>query len=369
MSDKHKQPILDSLHLRGVLDALKRKTVPKHKTSILYYMGGLALMFFTVQVLTGILLLFYYEPSAATANKSIQHIMYEVPFGSLIRSIHSWSANALVLFVFIHMFSVMLMKSYRFPHRVMWLTGFVLLLLVLGFGFTGYLLPWDETAYFATKIGAEVPLELPVIGTFIADIIKGANDVNGATLTRMFAVHVGVLPVISVLLVVAHIGMIMLFGSSSPPNAVIKGQEKYFPDFLLKELMIWLVGFGILIAIAVLYPWGVGKAFDLANPTEPPAGVHPEWYFMFLFQTLRLFPEWMVIVGFGVVAVFWAFIPWLDRRAHHNQKSPIFTWIGVAAIVYIVSLTTWAYISVGEEEAEGSKPAVEHQQPDSTHAK
>jgi len=348
--------LINSLHLRYTMDAVKNKVVPHHRSSIWYYFGGLALMFFTLQVVTGIMLLFYYTPTAELANKSIHLIMTQVPFGWLIRSVHAWSANALMAVVLIHMFSAFLMKSYRAPRTIMWLTGIVLLVLMIGFGFTGYLLPWDQTSYFATKIGAEVPRALPWIGDIISSLIKGAKDVNGSTLTRMFALHVGVLPAISILLVVTHVTLILLLGSGVPPGTSVKSEEKYFPNYLMKETMIWLAGFGILIAIAVLYPWDLGKAYDLANPVEPPAGVHPEWYFMFLYQTLKVIPEWLAITCFGVLLVFWTFVPYLDRKAHRGEKSPLFTYIGIAAIFYICIMTTWAYIAVSDESA--GAPAV-----------
>ena len=355
--------LIDSLHLRHTAGAVQAKVVPHHRSSIWYYFGGFALMFFTIQVVTGVMLLFYYEPTAELAHKSIERIMMQVPFGWLIRSIHSWSANALMAMIFIHMFSAFLMKSYRTPRYVMWLTGIILLLLVMGFGFTGYLLPWDQTAYFATKIGTEVPRSLPIIGDLITSLLKGAKDVNGTTLIRMFALHVGVLPAISILLVVLHVVLILLLGSGVPPGAKVTGETKYFPDYLLKEIIIWLIGFGLLIAVAVLYPWELGKAYDLANPTEPPAGVHPEWYFMFLFQTLKLVPEWFAIIAFGVLLVFWTLVPFLDRRAHRGEKSPIFTWLGIAAIVYLCVMTTWAYVAIGDERdaaaQEQVKPAVQ----------
>ena len=355
MNEQEKTSLVDALHLRQTFEAVKAKTVPHHKASIWYYAGGLSLFFFVIQVVTGILLLFYYEPTTETAYKSVQKIITQVPFGWLIRSLHSWSANALVLMVFIHMFSALLMKAYRAPRRILWVSGVLLLLLILGFGFTGYLLPWDETAYFATKIGTEVPKALPLIGETISSLIKGANDVSGATLTRMFALHIGVLPALSLMLVIVHVGMIMLFGSSTPPEMKVTGETKYFPDYLIKEMMVWLIGFAILISIAVLYPWGIGKAYDLANPTEPPSGIHPEWYFMFLFQTLKVIPEWVVIVGFGIVAIFWISIPWLDKRADQNKKSPIFSIIGIIAIIYMSAMTTWAYISVSQEQTEPAK--------------
>lgn len=344
-----KSYLLEALHLQHTAEAVTAKVVPHHRSSVWYYFGGLALMFFTIQFVTGIMLLFYYEPTAELAHKSIERIMMQVPFGWLIRSVHSWSANALMAMIFIHMFSAFLMKSYRTPRYVMWLTGIILLLLMMGFGFTGYLLPWDQTAYFATKIGTEVPKTLPGIGDLITSLLKGAKDVNGTTLTRMFALHVGVLPAISILLVVVHITLILLLGSGVPPGAKVTGATKYFPDYLLKEIMLWLIGFGLLIAIAVLYPWELGKAYDLANPTEPPAGIHPEWYFMFLFQTLKVIPEWVAIIAFSLILLFWTFVPFLDRKAHRGEKSPVFTYIGITAILYLCIMTTWAYIAVGDE--------------------
>jgi cytochrome b6 len=362
----NKLSIIDELHLREAVEALKRKTVPEHRSSVWYYMGGLAILFFIVQVVTGILLLFYYQPTAEAAHKSVLRIVNDVPFGWLIRSLHSWSANALVLVVFVHMFSAMIMKAYRAQRRILWVTGMVLLALILGFGFTGYLLPWDETAYFATKIGTEVPRAVPFVGDLISDLIKGANDVNGATLTRSFAIHVGVLPVLSILFLIIHVGTMLFMGSSVPVGAKVKGEMGYFPDYLIKEMMVWLAGFAMLVAIAVIYPWGLGKAYDLANPTDPPNGVHPEWYFMFLFQTLKFVPEWAVVVGFAIVALLWTFIPWLDRRASQERRSPVFTWIGIVAIVYMTVMTVWAYSSVSDEHAEGAKPTVVR---DSIHAK
>ena len=349
MSIGWKSHLIEALHLPHTVAAIKAKAVPHHRSSIWYYFGGLALMFFTIQVVTGVMLLFYYEPTSDLAHKSIERIMTQVPFGWLVRSIHSWSANALMAMIFIHMFSAFLMKSYRAPRYVMWLTGIILLLLMMGFGFTGYLLPWDQTAYFATKIGTEVPKALPFIGGLITSLLTGAKDVNSTTLTRMFALHVGVLPAISILLVVVHIVLILLLGSGIPPGAKVTGETKYFPDYLLKEVMVWLIGFGLLIAIAVLYPWELGKAYDLANPTEPTAGVHPEWYFMSLFQTLKVIPEWFAIIVFGLLLVFWTFVPFLDRKAHRAEKSPLFTYFGIVAILYLCVMTTWAYIAVGNE--------------------
>ncbi|MEO6939425.1 MAG: cytochrome bc complex cytochrome b subunit [Candidatus Kapaibacterium sp.] len=346
----YSQRLLQLLHMSEAERALKRKVVPIHKHSAWYYAGGLTLVFFAVQLITGILLLFYYQPSAEGAHKSVEMIMKEVPFGWLIRSVHAWSANALVLSMFIHMFSTFLMKSYRTPREILWITGILLFLIMLGFGFTGYLLPWDQTAYFATKVGTEVPKALPFVGDFMASLVRGSKEVTGSTLTRLFALHVGLLPLLAIILVGAHTMMTALFGSSVPVGTRVKKEVKFIPNYVLGEAVVWLVGFGVLLTVAILYPWQLGTAYDLSNPVEPPAGIHPEWYFMFLFQTLRYVPEWVAVVGFTLVLIFWTFVPWLDKRSKHHKKSPLFTWIGIVAIAYIVGLTVLAYMSVAEEQ-------------------
>jgi cytochrome b6 len=343
--------IIDTLHLREPYDALMAKVVPKHRSSMFYYMGGLALLFFIIQVITGVLLLFYYQPTPEAAHQSVELIVKKVPFGDVIRSVHSWSANALIAVVFIHMFSTFFMKSYRSPREIMWLTGIVLLLLMLGFGFTGYLLPWDDTAYFATRIGTEIPKAVPIFGDIVSGLLRGSKNVTGATLTRLFGLHVGVLPMLAIVFVGVHVTLTALFSSSVPPGVQPKKATRFISDYLWGEAIVWLIGLGVLLIVAVVYPWGLGPAYDLTKPTEPPAGVHPEWYFMFLFQTLKYIPEWVAVLFYTIVLLFWAAVPWLDRRAKRGERSPLFTAIGALAIAGMIALTALAYFSVAEEKA------------------
>ena len=147
----------ERLHLSSLIQFLSRKSVPRHKHSFWYIFGGLALFFFLVQLITGVLLLLYYSPTPETANESVRFIESQVPYGWFVRSLHAWSANLMVATVLVHLFSTYFMRAYRRPRELMWVSGLTLLLVVLGFGFTGYLLPWDTTAYFATQIGTEIP--------------------------------------------------------------------------------------------------------------------------------------------------------------------------------------------------------------------
>src|SRR5512146_1547449 len=135
---------------------LKKKTVPQHRLSYWYFLGGITLFLFFVQIATGILLLLYYRPSSNEAFESVQYIMTQVQFGWLIRSIHSWSANLMIFTAFAHMFSVLFLKAYRKPRELTWISGVILLVLAMGFGFSGYLLPWNTLAFFATKVGTDI---------------------------------------------------------------------------------------------------------------------------------------------------------------------------------------------------------------------
>ena len=168
--------------------------MPVHTQKIWYYLGGMTLFLFGVQVFTGILLLLYYRPSAAEAYESVQFIVTQVQFGWLIRNVHSWSANLLIGLAFAHFFSVFFLKSYRKPRELTWVSGILLLFLMLGFGFSGYLLPWNELSFFATKVGTGIAGAVPVVGRFTLRLLRGGDDVTGATLSRFYGLHVAVLP-------------------------------------------------------------------------------------------------------------------------------------------------------------------------------
>ena len=184
----------ERVHLETLMNYMGKKYVPVHRNSVWYYFGGISLFLFIIQVVTGILLLLYYKGSEELAFESIQYIMSKVQFGWLVRSVHSWTANLFVLALFIHMFSVYFEKSYRKPREITWLTGMVMFFLALGFGFSGYLLPWNELAFFATKVGTDIAGVIPIVGKPIMLFMRGGEDVTGATLTRLFGFHVAVFP-------------------------------------------------------------------------------------------------------------------------------------------------------------------------------
>ena len=171
----------ERLSISSLTKLADKKEVPLHRHSIWYYFGGMTLFLFVVQVTTGILLLLYYRPSAENAFESVQFIITEVKFGWLIRSIHSWSANLMIATLFIHMFSVFFLRAYHKPREITWVSGAVLLFIVICFGFSGYVLPWNKLAFFATKVGTEIAGVVPIVGHPVLRFLRGGDDVTGAT--------------------------------------------------------------------------------------------------------------------------------------------------------------------------------------------
>ncbi|MBZ5569216.1 MAG: cytochrome bc complex cytochrome b subunit [Acidobacteriia bacterium] len=337
---------------------LRKKTVPMHRLSYWYFLGGITLFLFVIQVCTGILLLLYYRPSANEAFESVQYITTQVQFGWLVRSIHSWSANLMILTAFAHMFSVLFLKAYRKPRELTWITGALLLFLAMGFGFSGYLLPWNTLAFFATKVGTEVAGQVPIVGKWIVIFLRGGEDVTGATLTRFFGFHVAVLPGITTLLLAVHILLVQRFGISVPPSVeeqwkrdpAAAREMKFFPNFALREAFAWYIALGVLGALAALSPWGLGVKADPFAPA--PAGIKPEWYFLFMFQTLKLIPAkiWFVdgdllgVLGFGLAGAVWVLLPFVEGLKWRLGRMFV-TGLGVFALAYIVSMTIYGYMA------------------------
>jgi cytochrome b6 len=342
----------ERLDLSDVRDFVAHKVVPVHRQKVWYYLGGVTLFLLCVQVFTGILLLLYYRPSAAEAYESVQFIVTQVQFGWLIRNVHSWSANLLVLLAFGHFFSVFLQKSYRKPRELTWVTGILLLFLMLGFGFSGYLLPWNELAFFATKVGTGIAGSVPFIGKFLLRLLRGGDDVTGATLSRFYGLHVAILPAATTALVGVHLLLVQRQGMSVPLSVerrVAAGEPlktmRFFPNYVLRDVMAWYVVLALLAALAAFYPWELGRKADPFAAV--PAGIRPEWYFLAMFHTLKLIPshvlwfegEHVGVVAFGVAAVFLVLVPFLDRRSSRRERSPVFTIVALLGLVYLVTFT------------------------------
>ena len=342
----------ERLDLSGVRHFIAEKGVPVHTQKIWYYLGGMTLFLFGVQIFTGILLLLYYRPSTSEAFESVQFIVTQVQFGWLIRNIHSWSANLLVALAFAHFFSVFFLKSYRKPRELTWVTGILLLFLMLGFGFSGYLLPWNELSFFATKVGTGIAGAVPVVGHFTLRLLRGGDDVTGVTLSRFYGLHVAVLPALTTALVAVHLLFVQRQGMSVPIKIEkrVKAGERlpqmpFFPNYVLRDVLAWYVVIAVLVVLAAFYPWELGKKADPFAVV--PAGIRPEWYFLATFHTLKLLPSHILgfegervgVVGFGLVAIVLVMVPFLDRRASRGEPSPLFTVLAALGLLYLVSFT------------------------------
>lgn len=338
--------INERLHLDSAVRFFRNKTVPNHKHTFWYLFGGLTLFFFLVQLITGGLLLLYYQPTPESAHESVKRLIEEMTYGRFIRSLHIWSSHAMVVVISIHMFSVFFLKAYRKPREAMWITGFALFLLTLGFAFTGYLLPWDTTAFFATQVGIEIVRSMPIIGESLVLLLLGGSDVGANTLTRSFALHVYVLPMLTLALVAVHLLLNQIHGSSRPIGVVESGPPiPFYPDYVRRDWMAWLIGASFLVVAASGFPWGLGTKADPLQPA--PADVRPEWYFLFLYETLRLLParlwfvsaELVVNLAFAVIGLIWWLVPLLDKKASLEIYSLGFTTLGLVLLVYVVIMT------------------------------
>ena len=350
---KLKQFLYSRLPLEEAEHALKKKRVPVHRFSPFYYLGGICLYLLMLQVITGIMLLLYYRPTEEQAFESVQFIMTKVSFGWLVRSIHSWSSNLLIGALFVHLFSTFLLKAYRPPRELTWMTGMLLFMTCLGLGFTGYLLPWNELAYSATKVGTEMLAAIPLIGQTLKEFLRGGANVTGITLTRFFAFHIWVLPLVLGMVVGVHLLLVQKHGMSRPLTESSKPaiSMPFMPHFLLHDLNVWLLVLALLITLSFYFPAHLGNPADSLAPT--PVGIRPEWYFLFMFQLLKLLPahilgiegEQIGILGFGLIGLLMFLVPFLDKKSAAGRKSKEFTIIGWAMIVAIIGLTLWGVLA------------------------
>lgn len=216
MAEKVLSWVDERLGLTGIYNLIFDRKVPK--VNWWFTLGSATLFLFFLQIVTGVFLTVYYVPSPDHAYDSIQYIMNGVTFGWLIRGIHHWGASLMVVFVFAHMLRTFFMAAYKFPREITWFTGVFLLLSTVGMGFTGYLLPWNQRAYWATTVGTEIAGTMPLVGGFIERVLRGGNDLSAVTLARFFAVHIWFFPAIIAVLLAIHLYLVIRIGISAPPK-------------------------------------------------------------------------------------------------------------------------------------------------------
>jgi ubiquinol-cytochrome c reductase cytochrome b subunit len=315
--------LLEFLESRAGLASLWRafadEAVPVRR-AWLFTLGSAALAALLVQFASGFALALAYAPTPDHAWESVKAIQTRLPAGALVRGLHHWGASAMVLFVALHMARTFVFGAYRRPRELNWLVGLALLLLVLGFGFTGYLLPWDQKAYWATVVGTKVPAALPIVGAAASRLMAGGPAVGAATLTRFYALHVVLLPLLTFACVGVHLLLMRKHGHAGPTDTP-DPREPFFPYQAARD---GAVGLALVLALFWLAARHPAPLERLADPTDTSYVPRPEWYFLPLFQLLKFFKGPLEPIGTAVLPgasmLLLALVPWLDRGASRRPR-------------------------------------------------
>ncbi len=363
------------LKLQPVKETLLDEPIPGG-ASWIYVFGSATLFLFLLQAITGIFLAVYYAPTPDHAYDSIRYIETQVLFGPFVRGLHHWGASAMVVAIGLHMLQVFLYGAYKPPRELMWMVGVLLLLLTMGFAFTGYLLPWDQNAYWATQVGINMVGSVPVVGTFLVKVMRGGDTLGALTLSRFFAVHVLFLPATIMALVAMHLFILRRVGPAgpwsggcerrckpgdasmrqgrladlvaadssekhSPSERRVHSSEPFYPRQVFMDAVVMLGVFVVVVALALFVPFPLT---DKANPSDHSFIPVPEWYFLFYYQFLKymegpfLGPIATWVIPGAFIALLLA-LPFLDP--HHERapaSRPLVIGVGVAFLVGVFVL-------------------------------
>jgi len=333
--------------------------VPSSSASWFYVFGSATLFAFIIQVVTGVTLAFMYVPSAGEAYQSLQYITDQTTFGRVVRGMHNWGASAMILLVGIHMIRVYLTAAYKFPREMHWITGVVLLALTVGMGFTGQVVRWDQTAVWSTIVAAEQGGRIPFIGRWVADFLIGGQTIGGATLSRMFAYHVFLIPALLFIFIGFHLYLVYKNGISEMPKAgdpvdpktyrqeyeekIKKSGVPFWPDAAWRDMVFSFCVITIILLIAIIIgPPALNAPPDPSNIDALPV---PDWYFVFYFAFLALSPpeieSYLMIGGPLIIGLLLFFLPFISN---HGERSPLRRpWAIAIVVLFIGSLSgLWA---------------------------
>jgi len=315
-------------------------------------LGSVALFFFLCQAFTGVMLSFNYAPTPGDAHNSLRYIMTELTGGRLIRGLHHWGASMMIIVVALHMVQVLLWGAYRKPREATWLVGLVLLQLVLAFGLTGYLLPWDNRAYWGTVVTTQIASKAPVLGQYMLRLMGAENGVGVVTFARFYALHVMLLPLVTVGIIGIHVFLVRKHGVA-PSAGDTAPKKKFYPGQVFKDTIAIFAAFVILFTLAVTVQAPLGR---LADPTDLSYIPRPEWYFLFLFETLKFFEGPLEIIGSmvlpGLALTALALLPFVDRGELRKvtRRTTAIAAVALGAIGW-TSLTVAAIVTTPKEAA------------------
>jgi ubiquinol-cytochrome c reductase cytochrome b subunit len=298
--------------------------------------GSVALFLFSIQALTGILLALNYAPTPGDAYRSILYLVQNITGGRMIRGLHHWGASLMIITTCLHMAQVFIYSAYKKPREATWIIGVCLLLLTLAFGLTGYLLPWDNRAYWGTMVTTKIMLSIPLAGSFLARLFGFSDGIGVLTFSRFYAAHTMLLPAVMVFLVVVHVGLVRRHGVA-PGTTPLGSSQKFYPKQAWRDVIAVFVAFIILFAAAALLEVPLER---LADPTDKSYTPRPEWYFLFLFQLLKVLPGPLEFVGTVILPslailllVSAPFFP-VSRFAIWNRRS-------AASVIVLLVFAAW----------------------------
>jgi len=324
-----------------VLRHISAEPVSGHLKRWWWCLGGTPLYLFILQLLTGIILTFYYVPEPDHAYQSVATITNEIPFGWYLRSFHKWAANLMIVAVVLHMMRVYFTGAYRNPREVNWVVGCCLLGITLVFGFTGYSLIWEQLSFWGITVAGKILEATPFIGDMLANFMRGGTEVGANTLTRFFVFHIGVLPTLMISLIIVHVYLIRTLGVSKLDGGRPEDQKTFpfFPDHFLTELTLGAFLMFLVTCLALIFPVSMGEQ---ANPLVTPDHIKPEWYFFWAFRWLKLMSDTSAVVTQGIFIAFvctWPFIDNVIRRRWKDSEIAVF--VGGFVVIYLLVLTIW----------------------------
>ena len=316
------------------------------------YVFGSGLVFiFLSQIITGVFLALYYVPSADHAHTTVEYIIKEVSAGSFLRTLHAYGSSAMVLLLLLHITQTFLYGSYKGRREILWLSGCVLFVLVLGMAFTGYLLPWDQKAYFATAVGTNIASEVPLVGGIMKRMLRGGTEMGTLTISRFFVAHVFLIPGLIFAFVAAHIYLFRKAGAAGPiqedPIRPRMQPQPFYPRQVLYDLAF---STALIVALALLAHY---LPFDLgpkADPSDAQYVPRPEWYYLPMFQWLKYWPGARAVIGIVVIpsliALLFAFAPLLDRKLERRPwRRPVSVGLYSLTLLGLVALGLVSYRS------------------------
>jgi ubiquinol-cytochrome c reductase cytochrome b subunit len=314
--------------IRNIMRASLDEPIPGG-ARLAYIFGSGLLFIFISQVITGLCLALYYVPSVESAHTSVAYITKQVAAGEFLRSLHYYGSSAMIIVLLLHFLQTFIYGSFKGRRELLWIAGAFLSLLVLGMGFTGYLLPWDQSAYFATAVGTNIVGEVPFIGQWLTDMLRGGNTLGTLTLSRFYFAHVFLIPGLIILVIGLHIALFRKAGAAGPieedPVHPKLPPESFYPRQVLMDMafaLLLMVGLGV---IAYLHPVQLGP---IADPSDTKFVPRPEWYYLPMFEWLKFWSSRMevfaVVVVPGILALLFFLMPFLDRKLERRPwRRPI----------------------------------------------